>query len=91
MTHQELINIGTLVVVAAVIFWQSWRRWGNATEVKNRSDAAKKFLKIEFKKGADGTWHLIPLAFHLRLALSLIPALLAVIASVYLQRLFALI
>jgi len=85
------MNIGTLIVVAAVIFWQTWRRWGNGAEVRKQSDTANKFLGIEFKKGSDGTWQLTPLAFHLRLALSLIPTLLAVIVAVYVQRLFALI
>jgi len=84
------MNIGTLVVVGAIIFWQSWRRWGNGAQVKQQSDTAKKVLGIEYKKGPDGAWHLTPLALHLRLALSLIPTLLAVIVAVYIQRLFAL-
>jgi hypothetical protein len=90
MTYQELTNIATLVVVAVLTFWQTWRRWGNTGEVKKQSDTAKKFLGIKFARGLDGNWHLTPLPFHLRLALSLIPTLLIVIGAIYLQRLFAL-
>jgi len=86
----DLMNAATVIAVAALIFWQTWRRWGNTTEVKKQSDTTRKILGIKFTRGLDGSWNLTPLPFHLRLALSLIPALLAAIAVIYFQRMFAL-
>jgi hypothetical protein len=85
---RNLMHIGTLIAVAALTFWQTWRKWGDVTDVGYTSKNAKQFLGIKYVRGFDGKPHLVPLPFHLRLALSLIPALLVAIAVEYVDRLF---
>ena len=77
------LQIILVLVGAAISFVATWRKLEDRGEMDAIPEQEKRMLGLQFRKGFDGKAHLVPLPFHLRVAISLAGSLMGAVAVAY--------
>lgn len=77
----EFFHVLEAIGFGIFAFVVNWRRMDDATEMGKLSDAARRFLSVDSVKSIDGRVRYRVAPFHLRVAISLICALIITILA----------